>query len=272
MAYKNYKNHKDYKTVELKKSEDSEHIAYLVFNRPHAMNTYDFEMSQELPDCIETISEDNNIKVLVLTGANNVFMAGGDINLLKQASEDNKENTMAVVSALHESIMSIVSMDKLVVAAVEGAVAGAGLSIMLACDFAFAAEGTKFNSAYIHLGLSSDGGMTYTLPRLVGHRKAMEILCMSEPFWAEDAQELGLINQVLSQDNFANQINQIALELSKKPIDAVKNIKYLLRNSWQNDIKKQLSEEQECFVACTQTNNFKKGIEAFLNKHKAEFE
>lgn len=261
-------NYSDYKTLLV---EVQGNIAKIYFNRPEAMNTYNFEMSQELPDCLESLSEDNKIKVIILSGQNKIFMAGGDIELLKKAHSKNKENTIAAIAGLHESILSIQSMDKIVIAAVQGACAGAGMSIMLACDFAYASVGTKFNPAYVHLGLSPDGGMSYTLPRLVGHKKAMELIALSEPFWDDVALELGIINQVLAIDNFDNQISQIAQTIVKGPMTSLAHIKNLLRDSWNNDLRKQLSIEQECFVNCTTTKDFQVGINAFLNKQKPEF-
>lgn len=245
-------------------------IAYLRFNRPEAMNTYNFEMSQELPDCIESLAENKKISVVVITGEP-VFMAGGDIEFLKLASSDNQEPTIAAIASLNETILSIQSMDKIVVAGVQGACAGAGLSIMLACDLAYCATGTKFNPAYVHLGLSPDGGMSYTLPRIVGHKKALEMILLSEPFRADEALEIGIVNQVLAKENFSNQIEQIAFELAKKPRQAVAGIKELLGRSHRNTLQDQLSLELDSFVTCTKTADFKIGVEAFLNKTTAEF-
>lgn len=246
-------------------------IAYLTFNRPKAMNTYNMTMGEELPDCVETIAEDDNIKVCVIQGANGIFMAGGDVEFLKLASADTAESTTQAIRSLNEAIMSIQSMDKLVVAAVEGACAGAGLSIMLACDLAYCASGTKFNSAYVNLGLSPDGGMSYTLPRIIGYKKALELILLSEPFGAQDAYELGLVTKVLAQEHFANQISQIVCELAKKPKRAVASIKSMLHSSINNSLEQQLALELENFVECTKTNDFKLGVEAFLNKSKAKF-
>lgn len=243
-------------------------IAYLTFNRPKAMNTYDIVMSQELPGCIESLAEDESVKLVVLRGANGIFMAGGDINFLKEASLDNQEQTTAAIRSLNETIMSIQSMDKLVVAAVEGACAGAGVSIMLACDLAYCAAGTKFNTAYSALGLTPDGGMSFTMPRMIGIKKAMELILFSEPFWAEDAFDYGLVNKVLAKEHFDNQISQIVYGLAKMPMRTVVNLKSLIRRSLHNSLEQQLSDELESFVECTKTREFKLGVEAFLNKTK----
>jgi 2-(1,2-epoxy-1,2-dihydrophenyl)acetyl-CoA isomerase len=256
------------KTLTVQISKNTPGIAYLSFNRPKAMNTYNIEMSEELPGCIETISEDNDIKLLVLRGAEHVFMAGGDIDFLKQASQGTEEMTRAAISSLNESIMALCSMDKLVVAAVHGACAGAGMSLMMAADFAYAASGTKFNPAYINLGLTPDGGMSYLLPRFVGHRKALELIICSEQFLAEDALKIGLINQVLPANNFFEQIEVIAQNLVRKSKLATANVKKLMKDTWHNNLSQQLSAEQDSFVACTKTQDFVLNVEAFLNKEK----
>lgn len=246
-------------------------IAYLTFNRPEAMNTYNFVMSQELPDCIESLAEDKAIKVIVLQGANHIFMAGGDIEFLKNAGEGKTEHTISAIASLNETILSLQSMEKLVIAAVEGACAGAGISIMLAADFAYCADNVKFNTAYLNLGLSPDGGMSYNLPRIVGHKKALELILLSKPFRAEDALAMGIINKVLPKDNFSEQIESFAQELAKKPSQAVINVKNILRQSCHNTLQQQLSLELESFVECTKTKDFQVGINAFLNKAIPEF-
>ncbi len=246
-------------------------VAYLSFNRPLQMNTYNFEMSQELPDCVESLAEDKSIKVVVLTGEGNVFMAGGDIDLLKNAITENKEHTAAAIASLHESVTSLQNMDKLVIAAVNGACAGAGISLMLCADLAYVAEGTKFNTAYLNLGLSPDGGLTYFLPRVVGHKKALELILLAEPFWAKDAMELGLVNKVLPKETFMSDVQNIAKQIAAKPFTAVTNIKKLMGQTWQSNLEKQLNDEKTSFIDCTQTSDFQKGIEAFLSKTAAKF-
>ncbi len=262
---KNTNNYSELTTLSLNISDG---VAYLTFNRPTVMNTYDLVMSRELPGCMESLAEDDNIKLVVLRGANGVFMAGGDLSFLKEASEQNQEQTIAAIRSLNETIMSIMAMDKLVVAAVEGACAGAGISIMLACDFAYCAQGTKFNTAYSSLGLTPDGGMSFTLPRMVGMKKAMDLILLSEPFWAEDAYNYGIVNKVLAKDNFDYQINQLVQMLVKKPKQTVVNLKALIRHSLSNGLEQQLSEELESFVECTKTLDFKLAVDAFLNKVK----
>jgi 2-(1,2-epoxy-1,2-dihydrophenyl)acetyl-CoA isomerase len=253
------------------KVEIQNNIAYLTFNRPTAMNTYNFTMSQELPDCIESLAEDSNIKVVVLRGADGIFMAGGDIEFLKQASSGSTESTISAIASLNETILAIQSMEKVVIAAVDGACAGAGISIMLAADLVYCAVGSKFNTAYVNLGLSPDGGMSYSLPRIVGHKKALELILLSKPFKAEDAFAMGIVNQVLAKENFSEQIEHIAQELAKKPQHAVVSIKNILRESSHNTLQQQLSLELENFVDCTKTKDFQIGVQAFLNKQVAEF-
>ena len=246
-------------------------VATLTFNRPEAMNTYNWKMSEELPDCIESISENKEIRVLVLRGANNIFMAGGDVELLKNAITSSEEYTREAINALNTAVDTIYTMDKLVVAAVEGACAGAGLSIMLSADFAICSENTKFNTAYMGLGLTPDGGMSYFLPRVVGPKKALELLLCTGQFDAKQAEHLGLVNNVVSEDKFFDFIDTFVKRLSNGPNSAQLRSKHLIQSSFEHSLNEQLGMEADNFIASTKTNDFATGIKAFLNKEKPVF-
>jgi len=247
-------------------------VATLTFNRPEAMNTYNWKMSEELPECLEAINENKEVKVLVLKGANHIFMAGGDVSLLQKAITSSEEYTREAINALNASIDLIYNMDKIVIAAVEGACAGAGLSIMLAADFAICSENTKFNSAYTALGLTPDGGMSYFLPRIVGTKKALELILCTDHFDAKQASELGLVNNVISAGKFDEFINKFINNLANGPMSAQIKVKYLIQGSLEHSLQEQLGMEADSFIASTKTKDFKTGIESFLNKKRPEFE
>lgn len=252
--------------------EISGKIATLTFNRPEAMNTYNWKMSEELPECLESIVENKEIKVLILKGSNHVFMAGGDVSLLKKAITSSEEFTREAINSLNASIDMIYNMDKIVVAAVEGACAGAGLSIMLAADFAICAENTKFNSAYTALGLTPDGGMSYFLPRIVGTKKALELILYADHFDSKKALELGLVNNVISIEKFDGFVEKFTQNIANGPMEAQIKVKHLIQSSLEHNLVEQLGMEADCFIASTKTKDFKVGIEAFLNKKKPEFD
>tara|TARA_R110002124_G_scaffold177391_2_gene345422 strand:- start:8165 stop:8944 length:780 start_codon:yes stop_codon:yes gene_type:complete len=246
-------------------------VATLTFNRPEAMNTYNWKMSEELPECLESIVENKNVSILLLRGANNIFMAGGDIGLLEKAITSSEEYTREAINSLNASIDMIYNMDKLVVAAVEGACAGAGLSIMLAADFAICADNTKFNTAYMALGLTPDGGMSYFLPRIVGPKKALELLLCTNHFDAKQASDLGLVNNVISAEKFDKFINKFVNNLSLGPNGSQLKVKHLIQSSFEHSLNEQLGMEADSFISSTKSKNFAQGIKAFLNKEKPVF-
>lgn len=257
------------KTLEL---EINNNIAYLKFNRPKYLNSYNWEMSEELPDCLEKIAEDNDIRLLVISGNGNAFMAGGDVNFLKNAIDpNNEEYTLSAISHLNRSIEIIKNMNKIVISAVHGAVAGAGLSIMLATDLVVCDSDTKFNLAYIKLGLSPDGGISYLLPRVIGSRKAAELFLLSDIIAANDASKLNLVNFVFDSNEYQQKLQKLIKKISKGPKFALDRTKMLLNNTWNNNLNQQQSQEAEYFIACCKTEDFKLGIDAFLNKEQPEF-
>jgi 2-(1,2-epoxy-1,2-dihydrophenyl)acetyl-CoA isomerase len=158
-----------------------------------------------------------------------------------------------------------------VVAAVKGAVAGAGFSLMLGCDLVIAAEGGIFTLAYCHLGTSPDGGSTWYLPRTVGMKHAMEIALLGDRFGPEKALELGLINKVVPADAFDAEVDKLAARLASGPTYAYGETKRLLLQSSTTSISDQLTAETQSFVKCAMSKDFRKGVMAFVDKQKPDF-
>jgi 2-(1,2-epoxy-1,2-dihydrophenyl)acetyl-CoA isomerase len=158
-----------------------------------------------------------------------------------------------------------------VIARVHGAVAGFGLSLMCACDLAIAADDAYFTSAYRHIGLTPDGGATWTLPRIVGLRKAMEILLLGERFDASEALRLGLVNSVVSAPELDAAVDAVVKSLAEGPVTAIRNAKRLARASLDRTLSEQLQAEAASFAQCASTADFAEGISAFIAKRKARF-
>ena len=152
-----------------------------------------------------------------------------------------------------------------------GAAAGGGLSLMLMCDFVLAAEGTKFNLAYINLGTSCDVGASWALPRLVGLRQALEIALLGENFNADEALRLGLINRVLPAAELDAAAHAFAQRIASGPTVAYGQMRRLLRDSLTRDLPAQLQAEAQAFLACAQTSDFREGVAAFFAKRPAQF-
>jgi 2-(1,2-epoxy-1,2-dihydrophenyl)acetyl-CoA isomerase len=250
-------------------------VANLTLNRPESLNTLDPEMIEALIAHTAAIGGDDSVRCVVIRGAGRHFMAGGDIRgfagELGLAPIERRAHFTRMVEHMHAAIENIQRMPHPVVASVHGAVAGFGLSLMCACDLAIAADSSYFTSAYRHLGLTPDGGMSYTLPRTVGLKKAMEIALLGDRFDAAEALRLGLVNRVVTQSELESATRTLALALANGPLLALRNGKRLLNESLSQSLSGQLLAEAESFGACSATADFAEGVRAFLEKRSPRF-
>jgi len=162
-------------------------------------------------------------------------------------------------------------MPQPVVAVVRGSAAGYGLSLMASCDLAICAEDTVFTLAYCHLGVSPDGGSTWSLPRLIGQRKALELALLGDRFDGRAAADMGLVNFAVSADELDQAAQDLAARLARGPREALAKTKALIRKSFDNDADTQLNLEQKSFLSCVSGAEFSEGVDAFLNKRHPEF-
>ncbi len=257
-----------YKTLLL---EIKNNGATITFNRPDFLNAMNLELSKELLDAVLNCSENKNIRVVVITGAGEAFSAGGDV----KAFHENLSNIAVYLkhqtTYLHKAISNICRMPKPVIAAVNGVAAGGGFSLALACDLTVAAESARFVTAYSHIGLTPDLSCTYFLPRLVGNKKGIEMLYTNASISANEALELGIANRVVPDSNFQKTVENLAQELTERPVFALANTKKLFRLSWSADLETQMENETEMIGQAGLTEDFKEGITAFLEKRKPKF-
>lgn len=249
----------------------SDHVATITFNRPSVMNTFDDVMSIELQAVTEAIQLDQSIRAVLLNGAGPLFMAGGDIQFFYKTLDTMPKGVQKIVRALNASIINLMRMPKPVLASVHGSVAGVGMSFMMAADLVIAAHNTQFKMAYSGIGISPDGGATFQLPRLVGTKKAMEWLLLSDLFDAPTARDAGLINWVVPADQLQDETQKIVRRLQTGPTVSFAKTKRLINETWYNNLESQLEREGEAFTACSKTQDFKAGIKSFLQKKKPEF-
>ena len=173
-------------------------VVTLRFSRPGALNAVDVPMAEALLEAVRGIAADPSVRAVVLCGAGKGFMAGGDLATLRA---NPVQGAAALLGPLNEAVQVLATLNAPVVAKVHGVAAGAGLSLMLQADFVIAAEGTRFNLAYINLGTSCDVGASWALPRLVGLRNALEIALMGDTLTAPEALRLGLVNRVVPAEH-----------------------------------------------------------------------
>ncbi len=195
-------------------------VAWITLNRPKAYNALNTDMAERLLDAVIRCDEDDKIRAVVITGNGASFCAGGDIRQMidSGASEGNAAHFLKTLTvSLHAATATIAHMSKPVVMAVNGAAAGAGFSLALTGDLVLAADSAKFTVAYTAIGLAPDGSSTFTLPRLIGPKRAFELMCTNRTLSANEAKELGLVNQVFPTAQFVAQAREFAVNIAEGP-------------------------------------------------------
>jgi len=255
--------------------ERHEGVFQITLNRPEILNAVNREVIAELAAAVAEAAEDRTSRVVLLRGAGTHFCAGGDITmfaeLIRLAPAERQQALYRIVDALHPLLVRMRHMPKPVLAAVQGAAAGFGLSLVLAADLALAAEDAVFTSGYIHLGTSPDGGMTAMLARIVGLKRAAELMLLGDRFDAGRALELGLVNRVVPADALASEAAGLAARLAAGPTYAYGRTKALLQATLGDAFDAQLRRETESFAACAATADFAEGVRAFLEKRRPVF-
>ena len=250
-------------------------VATLTLNRPDALNTLDFSLMDALIDAAADVAADDTLRAVVLRGAGKHFMAGGDLRTfageLAKPPGQRDADFRRVIGRLHSAIENFHRMPHPVIGQVHGAVAGFGLSLMNACDLVVASDDTYFASAYRNIALTPDGGGSWSLPRIVGMRRAMEIMLLGERFDARRALELGLVNRVVPAAELDGAVAALVDALVTGPVMAIRNAKRLMRESLSRSLSEQLDAEAVSFGACSATDDFAEGISAFLEKRPAVF-
>ena len=250
-------------------------IGWLTLNRPESLNALSPEMTDLLIKHSAEFEKDPAVRCVVIKGAGTHFMAGGDIKGFHKSLTEDKARHLAnfemrVVKA-HQTIYQIRRMAKPVIASVQGAAAGFGLSLILNCDLAIAADDAFFTLAYRHIGLSADGGATYFLPRIVGERKALEIALLGERFSAQEAKDQNILNWIVPKEKLVDETLKLARKLADGPTFALGVAKKLIRTSLDNSWDEHSHREAEGLAACAATEDHFEGLNAFLDKRKPAF-
>lgn len=255
--------------------EVSDHVARLTLNRPQSLNALNLAMIEDLRLATARAEVDPAVRALLITGAGEHFMAGGDLKWFREQlalpPQERQPLFERTISDVHQTTLQLRRCGKPVVAAVRGAVAGFGLSLMLAADLALAAEDAYFTLAYSNIALSPDGGATWSLPRAVGMKRAMEIALLGDRFDAAQALAWGLVNRVVSGDDLLPQAEKLARRLAAGPAEALASTKQLLNASLNNGLAEQLHAEQRAFAACGVNADFGEGLAAFFEKRRPCF-
>ncbi len=247
-------------------------VATIRLNRPDRLNAIDSDAAQLLLDACRRAERDEGLRALVLAGEGRAFLAGGDVGAFHEAGDAVQEHVRGLIGLLEETITVLDRLRMPVVVRVQGAVAGAGMSLMLAGDIVVAADDTKLAFAYTSIGTTPDGGLSWSLPRAVGLRKAMDLALLGEPIDAHEALRLGLVSKVVPRDELDAETAKVAARLAAGPTLALARTRELLRNSWRHTLAEQLALERASFVASAGTEDFREGVAAFVERRRAQFE
>jgi 2-(1,2-epoxy-1,2-dihydrophenyl)acetyl-CoA isomerase len=251
--------------------DDATGVVTLTLNRPEVLNAIDVPLARAMNAAVQALRGDTRVRCVVLRGAGRAFVAGGD--LARFAEDFGKAADVAdeLLDALHPVAETLRDIDAPIVAAVHGAVAGAGLSLMCACDLVVAAQGTRFLMAYDRVGAAPDFGGTYFLPRVLGMRRAAQFLFLSETLDAEAALHAGLVNRVVPLGQLTAMADELARKIAAGPTRAYGQYKRLADRSFESELHDQLEAERSAFKAATKTADFREGVSAFLSKRPPTF-
>jgi 2-(1,2-epoxy-1,2-dihydrophenyl)acetyl-CoA isomerase len=250
-------------------------IATVTLNRPEAYNALNGAMIEGLHRILPQVERDPAVKVVILNSNGPAFMAGGDVKMFVGSmglSPEEKSATFEhTVLQIHPVVTALRRMPKPVVAQVQGAAAGFGMSLLMACDLAIAADDSYYTLAYCLIGTSPDGGSTFGLPRIVGMKKAMEIALLGDRFDAATAERLGLVNRIVPAAELAAETVKLARRLAAGPSIAYAATKRLLQQSINTSLESQLQAEAESFARCAASADFQEGVTAFIEKRQPRF-
>jgi 2-(1,2-epoxy-1,2-dihydrophenyl)acetyl-CoA isomerase len=249
--------------------EVKNNIAYITLNRPEKFNSFTKSMAFLLQDKLDAAEADENVRAVLITGAGKAFCAGQD--LAEATGPDFKGFSYVVGFHYNPIVQKIVSMPKPVIAAINGVAAGAGANLALACDIVVATESASFIQAFSKIGLVPDTGGTFFLPRLIGQAKATALMMLGDKVNAKDAEHMGMIYKYLPDATYAEEVEKIALQLAQMPTKALGYTKRLLHISQTSQLNEQLDAEGSWQHLSGQTADYTEGINAFLEKRKANF-
>ncbi|MGV0960547.1 MAG: oxepin-CoA hydrolase, alternative type [Limnohabitans sp.] len=258
-------------TAELLSTSEGQTLV-LTLSNPEFRNALGPEMYAAGVEALSVAESSADVRSVVITGANGIFSAGGNLQRLQNNRQLPPEHQAQSIEGLHNWIEAIRTFPKPVIAAVEGPAAGAGFSLALACDMIVAARNSVFVMAYSGIALSPDGGGSWSLSRAVPRQLATELLMCGERIGAERLHQLGVVNRLTDPAQALNEALKLAAQLNARAPNALASIKDLLADADGSSLNAQLARERDHFVKNLHHNNAGIGIAAFLNKQTPQYE
>ena len=257
-------------TASVKLTEE-DGIAEVLLNRPEAFNAFDQDMVVFLAKTLTHVATDDSVSAVVISGAGKAFCAGGDLRAVLALPRSPAVGLYELAAGFHQAIVEIRRMKKPVIAAVNGIAAGGGFSMALACDFRVMAQSAVLRQAYTSNGLSVDGGGTFTLPRIVGLARALEIIAFDKPISSGQALSWGMVTKVVPDGQALEEAYKIAHELARGSLHSFGRCKELITNSFNTAFEAQLELERSALSCCADHPDGKEGLKAFVEKRKPVF-
>ncbi len=242
-------------------------VQTIVLNRPDVLNALNADMHKALAAALKDARADD-VRAVVVTGAGRGFCVGQDLTEFRDATGDIADRLR---SSYHPNILAIRALEKPVIAAVNGAAAGAGLSLACACDIRIASDAAVFVPAFVNIGLVPDSGGTFFITRLLGPARAFEWMTSGRTLTASEAQAWGLVSEIVEADALEGHVGELAGRLAEMPTRAIGMSKRLFDRAAEATLEDQLEFEAQLQSAATKTNDFREGVTAFLEKRKPEF-
>jgi 2-(1,2-epoxy-1,2-dihydrophenyl)acetyl-CoA isomerase len=242
-------------------------VAWLTLNRPDKLNAFTEQMNKEVSKAVKQAAKDKEARCLVIAAEGKAFCSGEDLSSIGEETNHGE----ILRNRYNPMVMTLANFEKPIVASINGAAAGAGMSLALACDFRIASEKASFIEAFIHVGLVPDSGNLFYLPRLVGHAKALELAVLGEKIKAEQAKDLGLVTKVVEPEKLQEETAAFAERLATMPTKAIGLIKRYLRESWDSSLDEMLEKEAYAQRTAGLTEDHQEGVNAFLEKRKPQF-
>ncbi|UVK38830.1 enoyl-CoA hydratase [Mesorhizobium sp. AR10] len=246
-------------------TERAEGVLRVELNRPAKKNALTSSMYTRLADIFNDAAKDDDVRAVLWHGAGDAFSAGNDI-------QDFLGNPPGAGESPQSRLMhALADFDKPLVAAVRGAAVGSGTTVLLHCDFVYAGESARFQMPFINLAVVPEFGSSYAVPATIGHIRAAELILLGSPFDARRAEELGLVTQIVADENLLPVATETARKLAAKPADALQASKRLLKRSFREQLRAAMQAENEAFSVQVRSDEAKEALTAFLEKRPPDF-
>jgi 2-(1,2-epoxy-1,2-dihydrophenyl)acetyl-CoA isomerase len=250
-------------------------VARITFNRPNVRNAASMAMLVRMQEFLAMLEQERAVRCIVITGAGEHFMAGGDVQAfgetLKRSGAERRADFTARIESTAPLFMQLARMPQPIVARIRGAAAGAALGFVASADFGVCSDNALFILAHVNIGASPDGSSTYYLPRAIGVRRAKELAILGRKVEAAEALALGLVNQVVPDAELDATVATLVRKIVAAPAESVRRAKALMNQSLNNSLERQLQLEAQYFAECSATDDFAEGVAAFIEKRPAKF-